>query len=128
MPPPPLDQSAAFPEIVLLIRWSESPFQIPAPDGAPFVSGDSVLISISIDKKELVVEFGPSGLVFDNITPAEMGVWYGGAETEFPQEQLGLWHQQEAGQLWFPISSLHDTAGLWLKTNVFHFSTYAVSW
>ena len=98
------------------------------PDGTPFAKGDSVLISIRIDQSEYVVEFGPSGLVFDETEPAELEVWYGGAQGEVPQEQLGLWHQQEAGLLWFPIVSHHDEELRWFKTNVFHFSTYAVSW
>lgn len=98
------------------------------PDGTPFATGDSVLISVRIDRSEFVVEFGPSGLVFDAKTPAELEMWYSGAEGEVPQEQLGLWHQQEAGTLWFPIVSNHEEELRWFQTNVFHFSTYAVSW
>jgi len=111
-------------------------FSVPAtalrsmPDGTPFATGDSVLISLSIDRAEFVVEFGPSGLVFNENTPAVLEVWYGGAEDddEVPEEQLGLWHQRETGELWFPIESNHDMDEKWLRTHVFHFSTYAVSW
>jgi len=98
------------------------------PDGTPFATGDSVLISLSIDPSEIVVEFGPAGLVFDEDSPAELDVWYGGADDEASQDQLGLWHQQEAEELWFPIVSHHDLVQRWFRTHVFHFSTYAVSW
>lgn len=100
------------------------------PDGTPFTSGDSVLISLSINQSEVIVEFGPSGLVFDENTPAVLEMWYDGADDDDQgsQEQLGIWHQQDAGELWFPIESAHNTEQKRLKTHVFHFSTYAVSW
>jgi hypothetical protein len=55
-------------------------FTVPAegllrrPDGSTFATGDSVLITIAVDPAELVVQFEPSGLVFDDWSPASLEV------------------------------------------------------
>ncbi len=111
------------------MRFSLSPNALLLkPDGSRFKNGDSLQITISIDPARFVMEFQPSGLSFDPDAPAELEIWYGAAEGEVRQDLLGIWYQQEAGTLWYPIVSEHDLLVKRFKTHLFHFSGYAVSW
>ncbi|UCD25110.1 MAG: hypothetical protein JSW51_04075 [Gemmatimonadota bacterium] len=111
------------------------------PDGSTIAWGDSVQITLSVDPNTLLVRFQPSGLVFSAMEPAQLEMWYGATEgdldndgdvdpddTSIQQARLGIYYQQESGDLWYPISSMHDTGQEWFKTHLFHFSGYAVSW
>ena len=109
-------------------------FHIPAaglllrPDGTAFAAGDSVLITVTVDPAEFHLEFGPSGLVFNDQAPAQLDLWYSAAEGDIPQQKLGIWYQQEAGTLWYPIVSQHELERMWFQTVLFHFSGYVISW
>jgi len=122
-------------------------FRVPAdglerrPDGSHMAWGDSVQITLSIDPTRLLVRYQPAGLVFNPTAPAELEMWYGAvrgdldgdgdvdeADALIQQGRLGIWYRQKAGQLWYPISSMHDTGREWFKTYLFHFSGYVVSW
>jgi len=111
------------------------------PDGSRIAWGDSVEITIDIDPATLLVRFQPSGLRFNRWAPAQLEMWYGAAggdldsdgvvgasDSSIRQTRLGLYYQQESGQLWYPISSMHDTGREWFKTYLYHFSGYVVSW
>ncbi len=109
-------------------------FHIPAagllwrPDGTALAFGDSILITATVDPSEFHIEFGPEGLVFNSQAPAQLELWYTAADSDVPQSQLGLWYQQEAGTLWYPIVSVHELDRKWFKTFLFHFSGYVISW
>ncbi len=109
-------------------------FHIPAaglllrPDGTAFTAGDSVLITVTIDPSKFHLEFGPPGLAFNDQAPAQLELWYSAAEGEVPQPELGLWYQQQAGALWYPIVSQHELDRMWFRTLLFHFSGYVISW
>jgi len=110
-------------------------------DGALLSQGDSVEITVTIDPDQLLVRFQPAGLVFNQDAPAQLELWYevadgdldgdgdvDEADSAIQQNQLGLWYQQEAGTLWYPIVSSHDSGREWFKTHLYHFSGYVVSW
>ena len=122
-------------------------FTVPAgglqhrPDGARFEYGDSVLISVQVDSSLLLLEFLPSGLMFDADRPASLTVSYAGADPDLngdgvvdevdwdiARSGLAMWMQQETDDPWFHQGSEHDVDGKrftgWLR----HFSNYAVSW
>ncbi|MEE9267666.1 MAG: hypothetical protein V3V86_13155 [Gammaproteobacteria bacterium] len=98
------------------------------PDGAALAAGDAVLITISIDRSELIVSFGPSGLEFGK--PATLQLWYAGAVVaqDVDDRNLGIWYQETDGSSWYSIKSKHDTKKKVFKTAIFHFSNYAASW
>ncbi|UCG85937.1 MAG: hypothetical protein JSW71_18820 [Gemmatimonadota bacterium] len=122
-------------------------FTVPAnglygrPDGTLFSQGDSVEITVTIDPDQLLVKFLPAGLVFNQAAPAQLQLWYevaGGDldgdgnvdadDGDVQHDRLGLWYQQDAGTLWYPIVSSHDSGREWFKTHLYHFSGYVVSW
>jgi hypothetical protein len=122
-------------------------FRVPAdglerrPDGSHVAWGDSVQITLSIDPTQLLVRYQPAGLVFNPTAPAELDIWYAATggdidgdgdvdadDGSIQEDRLGLYYQQEPGQLWYPISSMHDTGREWFKTHLYHFSGYVVSW
>jgi hypothetical protein len=111
------------------------------PDGATIAHGDSLLITVSIDPAQLLVRFEPSGLVFNPSAPAQLEMLYGGAEGDLDgdgdvdaddgligETKLGLWFQQDVGDLWYSMTSLHEPDDQWFNTYLFHFSGYVVSW
>lgn len=98
------------------------------PDGHKFEKQDSVLVTLRISRSNFFVDFGPSGLVFNDHNPANLEIWYTGAADPVPVNLLNLWYQQDDGELWYQITSRHDTELKWFETNLFHFSNYAISW
>lgn len=111
------------------------------PDGTSIIAGDSVLITVSIDASQMLVRFAPSGLVFNPSAPAQLELVYAAAQGDLDgdgdvdaddraiaETRLGLWFQQDVGDLWYSITSLHEPANEWFKTNLYHFSGYVVSW
>jgi hypothetical protein len=107
-------------------------FHVPAlglsgwPDGSLVAQGDSVEITLSIDPSSFHVEFAPSGLVFDELSPAEIEMWYSDDLGE--DGGLTFWRRQETAEPWYPLWSEHDEGAKRLKTLLFHFSGYAVAW
>ncbi len=76
------------------------------PDGTPFATGDSVLITIRVtDPSKILIEFEPSGLRFDPQDPAELEIRYDHSDGDFNEDGhedhddaqieqiLGIWRQ-----------------------------------
>lgn len=111
------------------------------PDGTPFQVGDGVMITVAIDTLELRVRFAPAGLVFSGDDPAQLQIWYAGADDDLnddgvvdaqdqyiEQQRLGVWYQAEPGDSWYGMIASQSTADEWLTASLFHFSGYAVSY
>jgi len=86
------------------------------PNGVPFVDGDSVLISVSIDASgKVAVDFQPSGLKFNPLDPARLRIDYQGADHDVDHDgdtdsedlkletRLRIWQQETAGMPWLPL-------------------------
>jgi hypothetical protein len=110
------------------------------PDGSRFADGDSVLITMALDSMQLVVQLEPTGLVFDPASPAQLDVWYTGADPDLDgsgvvdaadgyieSSVLGVWMQARSGSPWSAVSSLHWLDRKLFTANLGHFSGYAVS-
>jgi hypothetical protein len=111
------------------------------PLGTPFANGDSVLITATVDEELFVVEFEPTGLTFTVDTPAQLKVWYTGADEDFDadgdvdsqdayidQALLGIWYHELEHDPWSEVGATQSISDKWFETALLHFSGYAVSW
>lgn len=102
-------------------------------------SGDSVLVTVTVDSADIAIRLEPSGLVFGN--PAQLRIWYGGAggdlngdglvdatDAMIEQQLLGMWYQEGPGSPWTPIAATQSLTYKSLTSYLAHFSGYAVSW
>lgn len=111
------------------------------PDGTPFRSGDSVLITVTVvDTARFLFEFEPAGLRFDPDHPARLKVRYFNADHDFnddgaldPDDDdiemlLDLWRQPTPGGLWFKLGAVKFEELDEIDANIFGFSRFAVAW
>ncbi len=121
-------------------------FRVPAyalatrPDGSAITAGDSILISVTVDPVEILVDMQPSGLQFSQAAPAELQMWYDGAgedlngdggvnsvDANIEQNLLEMWVQHDNNP-WEIIDSNQSTATKSFTAFLEHFSNYAVAW
>ena len=111
------------------------------PDGSPFGTGDSVLVTITvIDPLRMIAEFEPSGLEFSTSNPAHLTVWLSEADPDLNgdghvdaqdatvEAQLAIWREEQAGDPWTRLSSHVDTSLGDVSADVTGFSNYAVAY
>jgi hypothetical protein len=111
------------------------------PDGSPFVTGDSILITVTVlDLTRFHFAFAPSGLRFSPEHPARLKVEYFNAEHDFNgdgvedpddaaiETMLDLWRRTGPGALWFKIGAVKFEALDELDANIFSFTEHAVAW
>jgi hypothetical protein len=122
-------------------------FSVPAgglarwPDGRNVAPGDSVRITLSIDTTTLVVAFEPTGLGFSSDRPAQLTIWYTGADPDYDgngavdqkdadieDKLLGLWVQERSTDPWASVAAVHVKAQKQFVADLLHFSGYALSW
>ena len=112
-----------------------------APDGRPFLRGDSVLITILVaDRSHMLFQFEPAGLTFNPANPAELRVSYavaGGdldhdgdhdAADDSLQTHLGIWRQELPGTPFERLPSLVSISSKDVRADLPGFSRYAVSY
>ena len=111
------------------------------PDGTQFQDGDSVLISVTIDTVRLMVDLEPSGLVFSSEAPAELQIWYSGADEDLDGDGavdatdayiedalLGVWYRQNVDDPWSGITATRSIEDKQFTAGLLHFTGYAVSY
>jgi hypothetical protein len=101
------------------------------PNGTPLAVGDSILITLKLSEREIMVELGPHGTTFVD-EPLELVIWYAyadlsGAGTR-TEDDLGLWYQPDPGEPWILLGGSIDLRGDWIVARVDHFSNFAVAW
>ncbi len=108
------------------------------PDGTPMVNGDSVYITASIEAGSYHVDFGPSGLQFNQDAPADIEMWYYYADPDIDGDgdvddydqkyrmNLGYWYNPDYSDAWYRVISANDGYSNWTRTLLYHFSGYAV--
>jgi hypothetical protein len=112
-----------------------------APDGRPFLQGDSVLITILVaDRSHMLFQLEPAGLTFNPANPAELRVSYavaGGdldhdgdhdAADDSLQTHLGIWRQELPGTPFQRLPSLVSVSSKDVQADLPGFSRYAVSY
>lgn len=110
------------------------------PDRSHLNGRDSILITLTIDPDNFVVDFQPSGVVFDRRHRASLLLWYGNANPDLNgdgavdatdealREQLAIWTRHERQAPWQRLLSQTDPTLPFVFTELRHFSQYAVSW
>lgn len=89
------------------------------PDGRIFLNGDSILISVTLDpNNRVIVDFQPSGLLFNPLDPARLEINYKGADDDIDGDgdedardaalelSLRIWQQERPGLPWLPLATL----------------------
>jgi hypothetical protein len=115
--------------------------QLYRPDGSRVANGDSVRVTVTIDRQQLLVTFGPNGLVFGSSKPT-LRIYYANAnldvnakgqvdqlDTDLIQSLLVISYRSQAGDPWsIPSDQAKSREDKYIEISVPHFSDYAVSW
>ncbi len=110
------------------------------PNGTRVADGDSVFITLALDTLQMVVQLEPTGLVFDERSPARLEVWYTGADPDLDASGgvdetdryiestlLSVWVQESPGAPWLAVTSAQSLDQKLFTAGLRHFSGYAVS-
>lgn len=99
------------------------------PDGSSFALGDSIEITLSIDPELYLVDFGPSGLVFNPLEPAELEIEYDEAEDDFliRESEFDVWRQELTGQPWQRQASVQFEELDEIDVSIFGFTRFALA-
>lgn len=109
------------------------------PDGTLFQQGDSILISVTLDpQNRFVLDFQPSGLVFNPLDPAHLEINYMHADDDIDDDgdedavdleletRLRIWQREIPGSPWIPLSTLRVDEDD-LEANVVSFTGFAMA-
>lgn len=114
------------------------------PDGESFASGERVLVTVRVDTVNLRVYIGPIGLMFNPQEPAQLTLWYTGADRDLngdgkidslddtiERERLQVWTQVNAFDPWIELDaaqSIEDKQFIANLDDAASYSGYAVSY
>lgn len=109
-------------------------------NGVVLKSGDSILVTLTIDPVYFLVDFQPSGALFSKTSPAVLKFSYAHANRDLNgdgvvnavdaslMQQLAIWYQSDKTYGWSKETSVNDPTKQMVGSYVYHFSQYAVSW
>ncbi len=111
------------------------------PNGTPFATGDSILITITlVDPAHLELSFEPSGLRFSPSDPAKLKLSFLEADEDLDrdgsvsssdvavQSLLAVWRRENASQPWTKQTTLFTVGTHELETDVTGFTGYVIAW
>ncbi len=111
------------------------------PDGAAFLPGDSILITVTVlDPTRFHYRFEPSGLRFSPDHPARLKIRYFDGQHDFNGDGvqnsedvriegiLDLWERSGPGALWFRLGAVKFEELDELDANILSFTEHAVAW
>lgn len=111
------------------------------PDGSAFQTGDSILITVTIDDpSRFLFRFEPAGLQFSSAHPARLKVKYLRAEHDFNEDgvedsadttiehSLDVWWREGPVADWFRVGSIKFEELDEIAANILSFSEYAIAW
>jgi hypothetical protein len=111
------------------------------PDGTPFGTSDSVLITMTVvEPSQILVELQPSGLTFVAGKPAELKLDYGATEGDLNedgkvdgkdneiQQQMAIWRQEKLGDPFVQIGSVKAEDLREIEAKLVSFSRYAIAY
>ena len=110
------------------------------PSGELFVEGDSIEIHVAVDEGgRFLVDFQPSGLVFNPDSPAQLEIEYRLLEGDLDndgdidddddeiEQNLQLWRQEAPGELWYPVGTIQFEETDELEGEIDGFTGFAVA-
>ncbi len=109
------------------------------PSGAVIAPGDSVTISVAKDASgRILFYFGPSGLRFNPLSPAQLTIWYTHANPDVNgdgvvnatdvllESEFGLYRQELLTDPWLGIPSTNLTSLQTIQASISGFTGYSV--
>jgi hypothetical protein len=109
------------------------------PDGLPFLPGDSVLITVTLDDRDrLIARFEPSNLQFNSLSPARLRMSYQHANPDYDgdgdvdsaddeiEAGFAIWKQELLGLPWLQITGLLIGGSLF-DVEIGSFTSFAVA-
>lgn len=119
----------------------DGPSLLTRPDGTPFVTGDSILITMRVvNPAQVLIELEPAGLLFSPLKPAELRLDYEFADEDFDEDgdvddrdrdlepTFAIWRQLVPGAVFVRLGSvkIEDLREIEAKLN--GFSRYAIAY
>ena len=111
------------------------------PDGTPFATGDSVLITVRVvDATQILFEMEPSGLSFDPAEPAELKIHYNHADHDFNDDgtidvidaalksKLAIWKQENSTGPFVRLGSVNIEESEEINADILGFTRYAIAY
>ena len=109
------------------------------PDGTPFLEGDSILITVTLDDSDrIILDFQPSGLVFNPLEPAQLEINYQQNDPDIDDDgdlddddleletSMRIWQRELVGAPWLPLSTVRIDADD-LRAGVLSFTGFAMA-
>jgi hypothetical protein len=109
------------------------------PDGTLFLEGDSVLITVTLDDSDrIILDFQPSGLVFNPLEPAQLEINYQQNDPDIDDDgdtddddldletAMRIWQREQAGSPWLPLSTVRIDEDD-LRAGVLSFTGFAMA-
>jgi hypothetical protein len=119
----------------------DAPTLLARPDGTPFASGDSVLITIRVvDPAKVMFDMEPSGLTFDPARPAQLKIHYVHADHDFNEDgtvnnldtaiksQLAIWRQESLTDPFIRLGSVNAEDLEEIDAAILGFTRYAIAY
>ena len=118
-----------------------APSLLVRPDGTPFLTGDSVLITVRVvDPIRVLFEMEPAGLTFDPARPAELKIRYVHADHDFDEDgsidsvddqiksQLAIWRQETLADPFVRLGSVNELSLEEIDVDILGFTRYAIAY
>lgn len=109
------------------------------PDGTLFLEGDSILITVSLDDSDrIILDFQPSGLVFNPLEPAQLEINYRQNDPDIDDDgdlddddleletSMRIWQREQLGAPWLPLSTVRIDEDD-LRAGVLSFTGFAMA-
>jgi hypothetical protein len=118
-----------------------APSLLARPDGTPFLTGDSILIKVSIaDPTKIIFDMEPAGLTFDPAQPAELKIEYVHADHDFNEDgvvnvaddqikhNLSIWRQETLADPFVRLGSVNEESLEEMSADILGFTRYAIAY
>jgi hypothetical protein len=134
------DEVGAAGEEYLRLRV-DAPSLVARPDGTPFATGDSVLITVRVvDPARILFQLEPAGLGFSSVVPARLKIQYDRADDDLDDDGdldgddesleglLAIWRQELPGDPFARIGSVRSEDLEEIDAELQGFSRYAIAY